>query len=171
MPDLSGGQASSPAPAQQNAQLLQQGPLIVLALVFDSSELLGSLYPHTIANYLMPFIKRIVESNPGYRVCTSTFRPMRRATQPLQMKLGIVTYGPGDRYPTPIITNNFFQDTTQVFPSIRDQPEVLGIGTSNSNPESGMAALDGLVAALEVVYCPTIPVVCNLNRAPRCLKP
>jgi mediator of RNA polymerase II transcription subunit 25 len=53
--------------------------------------------------------------------------------------------------PSPILCKRFFTENTMVFREIFEEPMHFGIGMSNSGGSRGMAALEGLVAALEVI--------------------
>jgi hypothetical protein len=54
--------------------------------------------------------------------------------------------------PSPILCKRFFTENTMVFREIFEEPMHFGIGMSNSGGVRGMAALEGLVAALEVIF-------------------
>ncbi|KAH8832929.1 hypothetical protein DL96DRAFT_1583937 [Flagelloscypha sp. PMI_526] len=123
------GRANPPTPPQNGPAAQLPPPVLAVAFVLDSSDIVGSEYLRIFQTYLMPWMKRLTEENPGYNV-----------------RLGVVIYGPADTYPCPILAKNFFSDTRSVFNNMKN----LGIGTSISNPEPGMVALDALVAALEM---------------------
>ncbi|KAF8192889.1 hypothetical protein K438DRAFT_2017997 [Mycena galopus ATCC 62051] len=52
---------------------------------------------------------------------------------------------------TPLISKNFFHDLGALLPAVRNDPSKLGLGQTSCGGDSGMAALEGFVAALEVL--------------------
>lgn len=64
--------------------------------------------------------------------------------------MAFVTYGLSDTRPTPLLTKRFFVPLQTVHKEIREQASNLGIGQTSSGGGRGMAALEGLVAAVEV---------------------
>lgn len=65
--------------------------------------------------------------------------------------MGFVTYGTADTYPSPVLCKQYFAEHQLVTKDIKDAPENLGIGTTVPNGNRGMAALEGIVAAIEVL--------------------
>lgn len=63
--------------------------------------------------------------------------------------MGFVTYATADTLPSPILCKRFFVDYQPVTKEMREEPARLGIGQTNSGGGQGMAALEGLVAAIE----------------------
>lgn len=64
--------------------------------------------------------------------------------------MGFVTYATSDTLPSPILCKRFFVDYQPVMKEMREDPAKLGLGQTNSGAGRGMAALEGLVAAIEV---------------------
>jgi hypothetical protein len=61
-----------------------------------------------------------------------------------------VTYATSDARPTPILAKRFFSPFSPVYKEIKDEYANLGIGQTSSGGMRGMAALEGIVAAVEV---------------------
>jgi len=57
--------------------------------------------------------------------------------------------------PTPLLAKRFFVPFQSVTKELREEPSKLGIGQTSSGGTRGMAALEGLVAAVEVSHPPT----------------
>ncbi len=64
--------------------------------------------------------------------------------------MGLVTYGTADLYPSPILTKRYFAHPQHVYKELREDPQKLGLGKTNSGGKVGMAALEGYAAAIEV---------------------
>jgi hypothetical protein len=62
----------------------------------------------------------------------------------------VVTYGTADSRPTPLIAKRFFAPLAPVTKELRDNPGALGFGQTANGGGRGMAALEGLIAAIEV---------------------
>jgi hypothetical protein len=67
----------------------------------------------------------------------------------VQFRVAFVTYGTQG---TPLICKNFFNDLVAVLPAFREDPSKLGMGQTSCGGDMGMAALEGFVAALEVMF-------------------
>ena len=79
--------------------------------------------------------------------------------------MAFVTYGTADTRPTPILSRAFFAQPSAIMKAMREQSHECGIGQTTSGGGQGMAALEGIVAALEV--CPSItPSVFYISRNP-----
>ena len=52
--------------------------------------------------------------------------------------------------PTPVLAKLFFSPPANMMKDMREEPHKLGIGQTGSGGGYGMAALEGLVAAIEV---------------------
>ncbi len=67
--------------------------------------------------------------------------------------MAFVTYGTADTRPTPLLAKRFFVPfQSQVTKELCEQASNLGIGQTSSGGNRGMAALEGLVAAIEVSH-------------------
>jgi hypothetical protein len=64
--------------------------------------------------------------------------------------MAFVTYATADTRPSPLLCKRFFADLQPVTKEIKEEPGNLGIGQTTSGGSRGMAALEGLVAAIEV---------------------
>jgi hypothetical protein len=67
-----------------------------------------------------------------------------------QLRIAFVTYAAASTAPTPILSKRVFTDLPVVMREMREDSAKLGIGQTNSGGTHGMAALEGLVAAIEV---------------------
>ena len=70
----------------------------------------------------------------------------------LQFRIAFITYGTQG---TPIMCKNFFVDLMAVMAAIRDDTSKLGMGQTTCGGGMGMAALEGFVAAVEVLRAAT----------------
>jgi hypothetical protein len=61
-----------------------------------------------------------------------------------------VTYAPADTRPRPLLAKCFFVPLQSIMKELHEEPGKLGIGQTASGGSRGMAALEGLVAAVEV---------------------
>lgn len=61
-----------------------------------------------------------------------------------------MSYGPAETRPTPLLGRHFFAPPQAVMKELREKPEAMGLGLTSSGEPTGMAALEGLVAAVEV---------------------
>ncbi|GLB37118.1 hypothetical protein LshimejAT787_0401690 [Lyophyllum shimeji] len=117
----------------------EQGPvphapeIIAVAFVVESSLTVANDWVRIIMDYVSPMLRRLTEMNPGCKP-----------------RMGFVTYAMADTLPSPILCKRFFTDFQLVTKEMKDAPMNLGIGTTNSGGSRGMAALEGLVAAIEV---------------------
>jgi hypothetical protein len=68
----------------------------------------------------------------------------------VKFRIGFITYATADTYPTPLLARRFFAPLPLVIKELREDPTKLGIGQTSSGGSRGMAALEGLVAAIEV---------------------
>jgi hypothetical protein len=66
------------------------------------------------------------------------------------MRLAFVCYGSSSTIPSPIITKRFFTDAQVVTKEINENFLYLGLGTTNPGSGKGMAALEGIIAGIEV---------------------
>jgi hypothetical protein len=72
----------------------------------------------------------------------------------VQFRIAFVAYGTAETLPSPLVSKRFFTVLQPVTKELRDNPSKLGIGQTSSGGGNGMAALEGLVAAVEVCYMP-----------------
>ncbi len=66
---------------------------------------------------------------------------------PPQIKVAFVSYATADTVPSPILVKRFFVDFKLVLRDMTQDISRLGLGSTNAG---SMAALEGIVAALEV---------------------
>lgn len=124
--------------------------LLAVTFVVESSLAVFAEWHRTIIDYVAPMLKRLSETNPGYKVrCTNSRSRVQCSVSP-QLHMGFVTYGTADTYPSPLLCKQYFEEFQNVTKDMKDSPENLGIGTTGSGGNGGMAALEGLVAAIEV---------------------
>lgn len=62
-----------------------------------------------------------------------------------------MSYGTADTRPTPLIVKRFFAPLGLVMNDLREKPGTLGFVQTGNGGGMGMAALEGLVAAIEVL--------------------
>ncbi|KAF9463838.1 hypothetical protein BDZ94DRAFT_1257562 [Collybia nuda] len=107
--------------------------LLAVAFVVESSLSVFTEWQRILRDYVAPMLKRLSETNPGYK-----------------LHMGFVTYGTADTYPSPLLCKQYFAEFQVVTKDMKDSPEKLGVGTTISGGNRGMAALEGLVAAIEL---------------------
>ena len=71
-------------------------------------------------------------------------------THSSKFRIAFVSYGTADTLPSPLICKRFFADYAIVVKELKDAITNFGLGQINSGGTRGMAALEGLVATLEV---------------------
>ena len=64
-----------------------------------------------------------------------------------------MTYATADTRPTPILTRIFFSPPSTIMETMRKQPQDFSLGQTASGGSQGMAALEGIVTAMEVRSC------------------
>ncbi|KAJ7465191.1 hypothetical protein FB451DRAFT_1561577 [Mycena latifolia] len=106
--------------------------VIAIAFVVDSSAALASEWSALIQAYIMPMLRRLGEAHPPGMP---------------KFRLAFITYGAQD---APILCKNFFVDVVLAIPAIRDDTVRLGLGQTTCGGGTGLAALEGFVAALEL---------------------
>ncbi|KAF7978845.1 hypothetical protein HWV62_44653 [Athelia sp. TMB] len=109
--------------------------LVAVACVVESSLFLASEWSAVLMEYISPLLKRLGEAH---------------AAQSLLFRLAFISYGPANTYPSPIIAKRFFSALQVITKELRDESQKLGIGQTSSGGSGGMAALEGLVAAIEM---------------------
>lgn len=136
-----------------------QAQIIAILCVIESSLTLATEWPQVQAEYLVPLLHRLGELHSTTHVRLHLPRILHYLTA-LQFRLAFVSYGTADTMPTPVLSKIFFSNPTPMMNQMREEPHKLGIGRTGSGDGYGMAALEGMVAALEV--CPS-----HLYRRPR----
>ena len=77
--------------------------------------------------------------------------PLTHACSPAaQIKIAFVSYATADTVPSPILAKRFFVDFKLVLRDMTQDISRLGLASTNAGPARPMAALEGIVAALEV---------------------
>ncbi|KAJ7163054.1 hypothetical protein C8R46DRAFT_1102303 [Mycena filopes] len=107
--------------------------MIAIAFVVDSSAALAAEWSSIMTAYIMPMLRRIGEANPQNNK---------------QFRAAFITYGTQG---TPIVCKNFFNDLMLVISTFREDSTKLGMGQTSCGGDMGMAALEGFVAALELI--------------------
>ncbi|KAG6820976.1 hypothetical protein H0H93_008605 [Arthromyces matolae] len=108
-------------------------PEVAIAMVVESSLSVGNEWTRILQDYIVPMFKRLSESYPG-----------------LKPRIAFITYATADTLPSPLLCKRFFFESLPVTTVMKDSPSSFGIGSTNSGGSQGMAALEGLVAALEL---------------------
>lgn len=67
-----------------------------------------------------------------------------------QIRIAIVAYGRSDTLPSPILCKRYFDSLNELKPRFPHGLVAFGVSNLSAGGSQGMAALDGLVAALEV---------------------
>jgi hypothetical protein len=63
----------------------------------------------------------------------------------------VIIYGTAEERPSPLIAKRFFSPVGTVMKELRETPSALGLGRTGNGGGVGMAALEGLIAAIEVL--------------------
>ncbi|PFH53205.1 hypothetical protein AMATHDRAFT_45813 [Amanita thiersii Skay4041] len=129
---------TNPAQAANTASRLTSMPLEenTLAIVFivESSLPVYHQWGIILKEYVASMFSRLTEAHAGFKI-----------------KIGFITYGPGDLPQSPLFCKRFFVDLPVALKEMREHPGKLGVGQANAGGEKGMAALEALIAALEVL--------------------
>ncbi|KAH9925523.1 uncharacterized protein B0H18DRAFT_1008817 [Fomitopsis serialis] len=106
--------------------------VVAVVYVVDASLALATEWGQIFGEYMLPLLQRLAElhSTPHFRV-------------------GVVSYGPAETRPTPL-GKIFFGPPQVIFRDMREDPEKMGLGLSSLGDSAGLAALEGLVAAVEL---------------------
>ncbi|KAF6743267.1 hypothetical protein DFP72DRAFT_139467 [Ephemerocybe angulata] len=107
---------------------------IALVLVVESS-LSVRMDWNRICSYLTQLIQRFTPSSPRSQ---------------LRMGMGLITYAASDSSAMPIRFKQFFESSGPLV-GLLQAPENFALGTTNAVPSKGMAALEGLVGAIEML--------------------
>ncbi|CCM04681.1 uncharacterized protein FIBRA_06867 [Fibroporia radiculosa] len=108
--------------------------VIAIAYVVDSSLALADEWNQVIQEYIGPLLRRLSDLY-GSRA---------------HFRFGCVSYGSAETRPTPLIGKVFFNNAQTVLNDMRNDPSKVGIGRTGSGESGGLAALEGLVAAIEL---------------------
>ncbi|KZS92493.1 hypothetical protein SISNIDRAFT_486520 [Sistotremastrum niveocremeum HHB9708] len=126
----------------------QQQDSIAVACVIESSTTLAKHWTTMLTQYFPPIMTHIASSFS----LPASGSPHSQAAinEKLQLfRIAIITYGSADTRPSPVIAKRFFGPPHIVTRQLKDERE-YGIGMSPPDPRNGMAALEGIVAALEL---------------------
>jgi hypothetical protein len=126
--------------------------MIAIALLVDSSAALASEWTVLCQAYIMPMLRRLGETNPPGTKVTFLRSDIYLYLILLQFRIAFITYGTQG---SPIMCKNFFVDLMTVMAAIRDDTSKLGMGQTTCGGGMGMAALEGFVAAVEVLRAAT----------------
>ncbi|KAF8149812.1 hypothetical protein B0H34DRAFT_731258 [Crassisporium funariophilum] len=107
--------------------------LIAVALVIEASLSVAQDWRTVHSEYVPQILKRLNDSHPGSR-----------------LRVAVVSYGTADTVPSPVLCKRFFIDFQLVFKQLKEDPTQLGLAQVNAGGRRGTAALEGLVAALEL---------------------
>ncbi|KAI0353703.1 hypothetical protein OH77DRAFT_1426950 [Trametes cingulata] len=107
---------------------------IAVACVIESSLALAAEWPQVQAEYIVPLMQRLGELQPA----------------PSQFRFACVSYATAETRPTPILSRQFFGRPNVMMKEMREEPHRHGIGQTGDGGGYGMAALEGLVAAIEL---------------------
>ncbi|KAF9267678.1 hypothetical protein L218DRAFT_1073786 [Marasmius fiardii PR-910] len=128
---------------------------IAVVFVIDTSIALGSQWHHVLQSYISPLFRRLVELNPNRN-----------------LRIGTVVYTLPDMTTySPILHKKFFDNFPQIADILRKDAHKIGLGSTLSGYKTGMPALEGVVAAIEMLdalttSCPSTspgrPVTLNI---------
>ncbi|KAG6830809.1 hypothetical protein H0H92_014658 [Tricholoma furcatifolium] len=108
---------------------------VAIAFVVESSLSVGNDWSRLLMEYILPMLRRLVEVH---------------GVHSSRLRLAFITYATADTQPSPLLCKRFFVESTPVTAEMKENPTSLGIGTTHSGGDRGMAALEGLVAAIEL---------------------
>ncbi|KAI3604502.1 hypothetical protein WG66_008636 [Moniliophthora roreri] len=107
---------------------------LAVVFVFDTSFTLQSTWAHVLHHYIANILKRLGD-------------PVKN-----NLRIGIVTYSLPEMCPyTPVVCKRFFGEVKPIAMLLKEKTAELGIGSSSDGGKRGMAALDGIAAAVEMV--------------------
>jgi len=128
-----------------------------VVLLVESSLTVALSWRICVQEYVTPLIRRLIDSTNGLQTkvgCQLVHGITRRSCNQ-KLRIGFISYGAADTVPSPIICRHFFNESSAVLLTIREDFTRFGLMHPASTGKRGMAALDGLVASLEVRSCPS----------------
>lgn len=124
---------------------------LAVAFVVESSLAVAQAWRQVLLEYVQLLLKRLADTHPNFKVSlpyiTFTRPPVTHSSK---LRIAFVSYGSADILPSPLICKRFFADYPIVAKELKDALTNFGLGQINSGGTRGMAALEGLVATLEV---------------------
>ncbi|KAH9838797.1 uncharacterized protein C8Q71DRAFT_856717 [Rhodofomes roseus] len=107
--------------------------IIAVAYVVDASLTLATEWRQIVVEYIPALLHRLGElhTSPHFR-------------------FAVVAYGPAETRPTPLLGKLFFGNPQAILKELREEPMKMGLGLTGSGDSTGMAALEGLAAAIEL---------------------
>ncbi|KAK7678535.1 hypothetical protein QCA50_018407 [Cerrena zonata] len=107
--------------------------VVGVACVVDSSLTLASEWNTVLKDYIAPLLHRVMENH-----------------HPLQLRTAFVCYGPAGNRPQPVLETQYFMDPKLLIQHLKDDPSKYGIGQTGNGGDNGLAALEALVATIEL---------------------
>ncbi|GBE88438.1 hypothetical protein BKA93DRAFT_79724 [Sparassis latifolia] len=107
--------------------------IAAVVCVVDSSYLLASEWPQTLQEYVIPLLQRMSDLSSSRKLL-----------------IGYVSYATAETRPIPLLARVFFGSATTLVKDLHEDPIKMGIGQTGTGGSKGMAALEGLVAAVEL---------------------
>lgn len=101
-----------------------------LLLLVDSSLTVAQEWKRILVDYIQPFLARLSDGS--------------------KIQTAFVSYATADSNPSPLLARLPFSDPTLLFSECKSDPKNLGIGRTAETKSLRMAALEGMVAALEL---------------------
>lgn len=125
--------------------------LLAVAFIVESSTTIADEWSRIFQNYIGPMVQRLSQTYPTHKVYIlfPTFGNLFISSP--KFCIAFVCYGTADSIPSPLLCKKYFSDPKQVIQQMKENTGRLGIGRTNSGGSRGMAALEGFVAALEVI--------------------
>ncbi|KAF8802424.1 hypothetical protein BYT27DRAFT_7260966 [Phlegmacium glaucopus] len=106
---------------------------LAVAFVVESSLAVAQEWRQVLLEYVQLLLKRLADTHPNFK-----------------LRIAFVSYGTADTLPSPLICKRFFADYSTVAKELKDALTNFGLGQINSGGKRSMAALEGLVATLEL---------------------
>ncbi|TCD65559.1 hypothetical protein EIP91_002523, partial [Steccherinum ochraceum] len=103
-----------------------------VACVVDSSLSLQAEWPRIMAEYIVPLFQRLYDAGRIF-------------------KIAFVCYASSATHPSPLLSKLNFAPPQNIVKDLKDDPARLGVGQTGSGGGRGMAVLEGLVAAVELI--------------------
>ncbi|KAI0077281.1 hypothetical protein K474DRAFT_1661889 [Panus rudis PR-1116 ss-1] len=111
-----------------------QRETVAVVLLLDASIALGSVVQNALKQCVEPFLHRLHELHPS-----------------ALPRIALVCYSSSATRPSPILHRHFFTEPKAILSEFRERPSQFGVGKCSTGGDRGLAALEGIVAALEMI--------------------
>lgn len=133
---------------------------LAVAFLVESSLAVAQEWRQVLLEYVQLLLKRLADTHPNFKVSPISNLPDLQVTSS-KLRIAFVSYATADTLPSPLICKRFFADYVVVAKELKDAITNFGLGQINSGGTRGMAALEGLVATLEVCLMVASPSSCS----------